>query len=269
MIYFSWPFLAILLTALSISGCSFFKNTPSIPKPEMVFIKGGSFLMGDIIDSLNTDALPIHEVSLADFYIGKYEVTFAQFDAFARKTGRLLLEDDNYGRGDRAVVRVDWHDAQAYCNYFGWRLPSENEWEYAARAGGKAFLFSGTNDPDSLSNFAIIESEDLSFSFSVGTKKPNELGLYDMSGNVSEWIGEYYQFYEKPDELHDLENSAVRIIRGGSFNSWESTAKLYWRVGVLSDSKFYEVGFRCAVSQEELNKQRFLNGFFHSKPETP
>jgi formylglycine-generating enzyme required for sulfatase activity len=90
-----------------------------------------------------------------------------------------------------------------------------------------------------------------------------------MSGNTQEWIGQYYQFYERPEELHDLENSMVRILRGGSFNSWVSTSKVYWRVGVLSDAKFYEVGFRCAVSQEELNKQRFLNGLFHSKPAKP
>ncbi len=261
--------LYLLLIIILTCSCSVFKKTPNIPKPDMVKVEGGTFLMGDIIDSTNTDALPIHEVSLDDYYIGKYEVTFAQYDAFAKTTGRELPPDEHYGRGDRAVVRVDWHDALAYCNYFGWRLPTEAEWEYAARAEGKATLFAGTNNPDSLSKYAITEKDDLSFSFRVGTKKPNELGIYDMSGNVSEWIGEYYQFYERPEEMHDLENSMVRIIRGGSFNSWVNTAKVYWRVGVLSDAQFYEVGFRCAVSQEELNTQRFLNGFFHFKPTKP
>jgi formylglycine-generating enzyme required for sulfatase activity len=235
----------------------------------MIKVNGGAFFMGDIIDSVNTDALPIHEVKIDDYYIGKYEVTFAEYDAFAKATGRELPEDDNYGRGDRAVVRVDWYDADAYCNYFGWRLPTENEWEYAARSGGKEFLYSGTNNPDSLQNYAITSESNVSFSFKVGTKKPNELGIYDMSGNVQEWIGQYYQFYEKPKELHDLEGNMIRILRGGSFNSWVTTSKVYWRVGVLSDAKFYEVGFRCAVSQEELNKQRFLNGLFHFKPAEP
>jgi formylglycine-generating enzyme required for sulfatase activity len=251
------------------SGCAIFKNTPEISKPDMVKVSGGSFLMGDIIDSTNTDALPVHKVKLDDFYIGKYEVTFAQYDAFANATGRELPVAGNYGRGNRAVVRVDWYDAQAYCNYFGWRLPTENEWEYAARSGGKEFLYSGTNNPDSLAQYAITQENNISFSFRVGTKKPNELGIYDMSGNVQEWIGEYYQFYERPDELSDLNNSMIRILRGGSFNSWVNTSKVYWRVGVLSDAKFYEVGFRCAISQEELNKQRFLKGFFHFKPAKP
>ena len=225
--------------------------------------------MGDVIDSTNTDALPIHKVTLPDYYIGKYEVTFSQYDAFAKATDRELPPDDNYGRGDRAVVRVDWYDAQAYCNYFGWRLPTENEWEYAARAEGKKLLYSGTNESDSLKKYAIYSEEDISFSFKVGTKKPNDAGIYDMSGNVSEWIGQYYQFYENPDQWHDLENSMVRIIRGGSFKTSSGRTKTYWRVGVLSDAKFYELGFRCAVSQEELNKQRFLNGFFHLKPAKP
>ena len=251
------------------SGCSLFKNTPNIQKPAMIKVSGGAFLMGDIIDSTNTDALPIHEVHLDDYYIGKYEVTFAEYDAFAQATGRELPDDEHYGRGERAVVRVDWYDAEAYCNHFGWRLPTETEWEYAARSGGKEFLYSGTNNPDSLSNYAITNKDNISFSFKVGTKKPNELGIYDMSGNVQEWIGEYYQIYKYPEEMHDLENSMVRILRGGSFNSWTSTAKVHWRVGVLSDAEFYEVGFRCAVSQEELNKQRFLNGFFHFKPAKP
>ncbi len=265
---FQLPLYLLLIIILTCS-CSVFKKTTNLPKPKMVKVEGGTFLMGDLIDSTNTDALPIHEVSLDDYYIGKHEVTFTQYDAFAKATGRELPPDEHFGRGDRAVVRVDWHDALAYCNFFGWRLPTETEWEYAARAEGKAYLFAGTNDPDSLSKYAITEKDAVSFSFRVGTRKPNELGIYDMSGNVSEWIGSYYQFYENPEDLHDLENSMVRIIRGGSFNSWLNTTKVYWRVGVLSDAEFYEVGFRCAVSQEELNKQRFLKGILHRKPAKP
>lgn len=261
--------LYLLLITLLASGCSIFKSTPALPEPKMVKVNGGTFLIGDIIDSLNTDALPIHKVTLGDYYIGKYEVTFAQYDAFAKATGRTLPGEDNYGRGDRAVVRVDWYDARAYCKHFGWRLPTETEWEYAARSGGKKYLFSGTNNPDSLYRYAITENDDISFSFSVGSRKPNELGLYDMSGNVLEWIGSYYQFYEKPGELHDLKNSMVRILRGGSFYSWINTSKVYWRIGVLSDATSYDIGFRCAVSQAELNNQRFLNGFFHIKQAKP
>ena len=150
------------------------------------------------MEGKNSDALPLHEVTLGDYYIGQHEVTFSQYDAFARATGRELPPDDNYGRGDRAVVRVDWYDARAFCNYFGWRLPSENEWEYAARSEGKEYMYAGINHLDSLSNYAITSEDQISFSFKVGTKKPNELGIHDMSGNTQEWIGQYYQFYERP-----------------------------------------------------------------------
>lgn len=262
-------FLCLITGSLLCTSCSVFKNTTAISKPEMVFVEGGAFLMGDLIDSTNTDALPLHEVRLGDFYIGKYEVTFGEYDEFARQTGRPLPEDDHYGRGERAVVRVNWDDALAYCKYFGFRLPAETEWEYAARSGGKKQLYPGTNNPDSLLQYAITDQANISFAFRTGSKKPNELGLHDMSGNVAEWIGRYYQYYENPGQLHDLEKSAVRIIRGGSFNSHYNQAKVYWRVAVLSSAEYYNLGFRCAISQEELNKQRFLKGFFHRKPKRP
>ncbi|MEX1161206.1 MAG: SUMF1/EgtB/PvdO family nonheme iron enzyme [Balneolaceae bacterium] len=231
-------------------GCTLFQNVPSIPAPEMILVEGGTFMMGDVIEQKNEDALPLHLVELNDFYIGKYEVTYAQYDAFAVYTKSPLPEDNNHGRGDRAVARVSWHDALSYCNFFELRLPTENEWEYAAREGGRNLLYSGTSNPDSLKYFAISE---VSYSFYVGSKQANALGIHDMSGNVSEWIGNYYQFYEKPEEWHDIKNSSVRIIRGGSFsgsNISHVTAKSFWRVGVLSDAKYYDIGFRCAKSAE-------------------
>lgn len=246
-----------------LTGCSLFRQIPQVEAPEMVFIEGGRFTMGDVADTTNTDALPLHRVTTTDYYIGRYEVSYRLYDAFAEATGRELPEDDGFGRGRRAVVNVDWYDADAYCRYFGWRLPSEIEWEYAARSGGRVQRFSGTNDRDSLSMYSINKDDDLRFSYPVGSRKPNAAGLYDMSGNVQEWIGRYYQFYEKPGEYSDLENTMIRITRGGSFNSWAVLNKTSHRVGVLSDSEFYDVGFRCAVSQEELNKKRFLKGFFH------
>ncbi|MBD3616927.1 MAG: SUMF1/EgtB/PvdO family nonheme iron enzyme [Gracilimonas sp.] len=228
----------------------------------MVFVKGGTFIMGDVIDSTNDDALPLHEVTLDNFYIGKYEVTYKQYDDFALATNRALPNDRNYGREKRAVVYVNWYDARAFCNYWDWRLPTEAEWEYAARSGGKLTPYSGTNTPDSLELYAVTSNSDINFSYPVGSKKPNELGLYDMSGNVLEYVGSFYQHYSAPDSLYDLENRGVRIIRGGSFEEEIEVNRTYWRVGTYDLMVHNDVGFRCAITQEELNNSGFLKGMF-------
>lgn len=214
----------------------------------MVFVKGSHYKMGDFFQQRNDDALPVHQAKVEDFYIGKYEVSFAEYDKFALATGRHLPDDDGYGRGIRAVVYVNWHDAASYCAYFGFRLPSEWEWEYAARSGGREQVYSGTSNPDSLKYYSIIETQ---HSFYVGAKKPNGLGLYDMSGNVYEWIGNYYQYYENPASLQDLENSSIRLIRGGSFS--QSARKNYSRVGVLAHTSNADIGLRCAVSAADYS----------------
>lgn len=262
-------FLLALIFVFSLSNCSVFKNTPSTSKPEMVFVEGGTFLMGDVIKRSNSDALPLHEVNIKDFYIGKYEITFEQYDEFALNTGRELPNDRDYGRGQRAVVYINWHDAQAFCNYWGWRLPTEKEWEYAARSRGKKMQFSGTNNIDSLDVYAVTKNSNINFSYLAGSKKPNELGLYDMSGNVLEMTGSFYQSYSAPDSIINLQDRGLRVVRGGSFLERISTNQTFWRVGTYDLMIHNDVGFRCAVSQEELNKQGFLNGLFQFKEKQP
>lgn len=125
--------LSIVLIMVFVTGCSLFKSTTKdLPTPEMVLIEGGIFTMGDGYERKNPDSTPVHEVTLPDFKIGKYEVTYEEFDAFAKRTDRKLPESDSMGRGSRAVAFVDWYDAKAFCEFHGWRLPTEQEWEYAA-----------------------------------------------------------------------------------------------------------------------------------------
>lgn len=212
----------------------------------MVLIQGGSYIMGDVFEEANNDALPLHSVEIESFYLSRYETTMAQYDEYAAARGLDSLRDDGRGRATRAAGYVTWEEASAYCRYFGYRLPSEEEWEYAARAGGKDWKYSGTNDLDSLKYYAITNSTNIPYSYYVGSLRPNPLGLYDMSGNVFEWIGEYYQFYQEPENMHNLERDAVRIIRGGSFNEERNTNSTYWRVGTLSDVRANDIGFRCA-----------------------
>ena len=243
--------IKIYLTSLLfiLSSCTLFRHSPKSYAPEMVMIAGGSFTVGDFYEEANTDALPLHQQTIKPFLIGKYEVTFDQYDDFANRTGRKLPNDGGFGRDDRAVVYVNWDDANAFCKSLGYRLPSEIEWEYAARSGGQNYLYSGTNDPDSLSIYALINNRDINFSLPVGTFRPNKLGLHDMSGNAFEWVDEFYQFYRSPEDLHDHKNDAIRIIRGGSFNEERATTRTYWRAGTLRDVEANDIGFRCATSK--------------------
>lgn len=248
--------LFVITLLVSLSGCALFRSTlrEQLLPMEMTKVEGGTFLMGDVMERKNDDSLPLHEVTLGDFYIGTYEVTYEQYDAFAKATERPLPEDDDRGRGDRAVIYVTWDDALAFCNAYGYRLPTEQEWEYAARSGGLNQLYAGTSDPDSLDQYSRHAENSGPYSYLVGTKQPNDLGLYDMSGNVSEFIGDYYPFFKtNPDsiEYYPLNERAMRVIRGGSFNSDDETLRTYWRVGVLGELEDHTIGFRCAVSDEE------------------
>ncbi|PWN07972.1 formylglycine-generating enzyme family protein [Rhodohalobacter mucosus] len=249
--------LSIPLLLIFMSGCTLFR--PSIQSQltpmEMTRIQGGTFTMGDVFEEGNDDSLPLHEVILNDFYIGTFEVTYQQFDTFADVTNRSRPRDDGRGRGSRAVVYVDWYDAVDFCKTYGYRLPTEQEWEYAARSGGLNHLYSGTSNPDSLTHYARYSDNSGAYTFDVGTKRPNDLGLYDMSGNVSEFVGDYYPFFKTdPDsiEYYPLDERGMRVIRGGSFNSSpENVLRTYWRVGVLAELGDHTLGFRCAVSADE------------------
>ncbi|MDZ7717540.1 MAG: SUMF1/EgtB/PvdO family nonheme iron enzyme [Balneolaceae bacterium] len=248
--------LFVITLLLGLSGCALFQPTirEKLLPMEMTKVEGGTFLMGDSFERENDDSLPLHKVTLDDFYIGTYEVTYEQYDAFAKATERPLPRDDDRGRGKRAVIYVTWEDALAFCNAYGYRLPTEQEWEYAARSGGLHQLYAGTSNPDSLDHYARHLENSGPYAYLVGTKQPNELGLYDMSGNVSEYVGDYYPFYKtNPDSIqyYPLDERAMRVVRGGSFNSEDVTLRTYWRVGVLGDLEDHTVGFRCAVSEKE------------------
>lgn len=211
----------------------------------MVYVKGGTYLMGDFFEDSNSDALPTHIVHISDFKISKFETTYSQFDYFAKINNIPLPKSEILERANRAVTFITWDEAVAFCSYYGMRLPSEAEWEYAARSGGKRQVISGSTSLDSLYIMALTNHERHTESDVVGKKEPNDLGIYDMSGNVFEWIGNYYQFYTKPGAMHNIKEDDMRLIRGGSFYENVLANRTYWRTGTLRDIRAEDVGFRC------------------------
>lgn len=246
-----WMLSSLLVMVFILNqGCSVFKPIHKTLIPiDMVPVPAGTFIMGDLFFEENEDALPLHSLSLPDFWVGQYEITYAQYDAFAKASGLPLPEDNELGRGDRAVVFITWDEAYAFCAAYGLRLPTEQEWEYAARSGGKKELYSGTNDPDQMNQLSRNRDNSAPYVMQPATKEPNGLGIYDMTGNAFEWIGAYYQFYPdsgKTAQWYNLESMDMRVIRGGSFREETRTLHTYWRVAVLRDTRDDDLGFRCA-----------------------
>lgn len=164
----------------------------TIVVPETVLVTGGSYKMGQ--GSLVESERPAHTVNLASFYIGKYEVTQREY---ASVMGAGGMENFFPGCDSCPVERVSWFHVQDYLKRLNeltgmhFRLPTEAEWEYAARGGAhsKGYKYSGSNAPQSV-GWTVGFSN--SKTHPVGQKKPNELGIYDMTGNVFEWCSDYY-----------------------------------------------------------------------------
>ncbi len=202
----------------------------SVSIPEMVQVSPGSFMMGG---STLRNETPIHSVHFTKpFAIAKYETTFDEYDRFALATGRRLSDDRGRGRGQKPVDNVTWDDANAYAIWLSqqtgnrYRLPTEAEWEYAARSGGKDEIWAGTSDEGRLKFYAVYEERysDAFPSESVGKRKPNGLDLYDMSGNVAEWVEDCWHtdYSGAPtDGSAWIEGGycSRRVIRGGSWYS--------------------------------------------------
>jgi formylglycine-generating enzyme required for sulfatase activity len=226
-----------------------------IAEPEIVFVKGGCFQMGDIFGKGDEDERPVHKVCVDDFYIGKYEVKQREWVEImgANPSG---FKDCN----DCPVENVSWVDVSKYIKKLRektgkkYRLPTEAEWEYAARSGGKKDLWAGTSDDVKLGDYAWNYYNADESTHPVGQKKPNWLGIYDMSGNVSEWVWDGYnkKYYETspkdnpkaPLDEHEIE----RVFRGGSWISNPWAIRTTDRSRYAPDTKDPVCGFRLALS---------------------
>jgi formylglycine-generating enzyme required for sulfatase activity len=206
----------------------------------MVFIKGGTFMMGS--SAGDPDEQPVHEVTVSGFYMDKTEVTQAEYK---RVTGH---NPSHFNKCPTCPVeQVSWNDAKAYCEKIEKRLPTEAEWEYAARAGTATKYYWG-NSMDRSYAWNIDNSR--SKTHPVGQKKPNAWGLYDMSGNVWEWCSDWYGQYSSDSQTDPAGASSgtSRTLRGGSWVDVDALLGSVYRNRLEPDVRVEFCGLRCVRS---------------------
>ena len=276
---------------------------------ELVFVKGGCFLMGDTFGDGIYNEKPVHEVCVDDFYIGKYEVTNSEFEQFINETGyRTKAEKkgtspglsekgiDDFGeksginwrhplwpsdnitnKMNHPVVQVSWGDAYQYIRWLNkicwlkkqrlrYRFPTEAEWEFAARSRGKEYKYSWGNgalsgniaDQSLIRYCSIYEvcggyDDGYVYTAPVGSFSANDLGLYDMSGNVWEWCSDryddkYYGTGPKNNPLGAGYDKLYKVARGGSWYYVQRYSRASNRDFYSGDSRNFDVGFRLVVT---------------------
>ena len=243
---------------LSSSGSSLSGNALTIPVKnginiEMVKVEAGSFDMGATPEMENPDASekPVHRVTLTNNYnIGKYEVTQALWQA-------VMGNNPSYFKGeDLPVEQVSWNDCQDFISKLNamtgkkFRLPSEAEWEYAARGGKKSrgYQYSGSN---TLGDVAWNDGNSGSKTHAVGTKQPNELGIYDMTGNVWEWCQDWYGSYSSSPQTNPTGavSGSGRVYHGGSWVSSARDCRSSYRGLSTPGARSFILGLRLVLSE--------------------
>ncbi len=215
-----------------------------------MYIKGGEFWMGSPDGAGKIYERPQHKVQLSGFWIGKYEVTQGEYEALMGKNSSCFKGDAR-----RPVENVSWHDAKEFCAKFSSkygvtaRLPTEAEWEYAARAGTTTAYYWGDNIDG---NYCWYEDNSGLETHPVGEKRPNAWGLYDMAGNVCEWCEDWYalDYYSKSsakDPKGPLSGSD-RVLRGGSWYFSGDLARSAYRDRGLPAGHGGSYGFRVVLS---------------------
>ena len=220
---------------------------------EMIYVKGGTFMMGateEQGDDAYGDEKPVHSVTLSDYYIGKFEVTQGLWKAIMDNNN-----PSNFQNGDDyPMYYVNWEEAQEFCKKLSqltgktYVLPTEAQWEYAARGGVKSrgYKYSGSN---TIGNVAWYGDNSSSSTHPVATKQPNELGLYDMSGNVWEWCSDWKGYYSSKSQSNPTGPStgSYRVLRGGSWSSYAGHCRVSYRNYYIPSGRNNYNGFRVVL----------------------
>ena len=287
---------SLLVVTSALSGCSLYyesqaKDMVQRQMDAMVFVEGGEFMMGNPGGwSVRSDTIPAHRVIVDDFYIQKYEVSQEDFELFMAVTGYEPsdsrykdMKDEMPERFDNVLPAVtSWVDSNAFCLWLGKhtgkevRLPTEAEWEYAARAQGQMLPYA-TENGEAIENVSMaaktessrysVPSEKASLPNPPGVFPPNALGLYDMSSNVGEWVGDKYSddYYQRSPidnpkgpalgQIDIFEGLSYRVLRGGHYEEFEGNTTVTRRKGserLAAKSR----GFRCSWVGSVSSKSR-------------
>lgn len=236
---------------------------------EFVSVKGGCYIMGDSVGDGDPNERPAHEVCVSDFAIGKHEVTNAQYRMFAAEHNSNRNERDHLNEDSQPVVNVSWDDAVAFAAWLSeksratYRLPTEAEWEYAARSGSSLSHFWG-NDPNEACKYANVADmtakqqwakwttfncdDKFAVSAPVGSFTANGNGLFDMLGNVWEWCGDVYnsEAYTRLPKDNPVYGGAgeYRVMRGGGWSNGPLGVRSSHRVGLSPEFGHHALGFR-------------------------
>ncbi len=220
---------------------------------EFVLIKGGCFQMGDLFGEGQADEKPVHAVCVDDYYIGKYEVTQGQWQSVMGNNPSFFKNC-----GEKCPVeQVSWNDIQEFIKKLNaktgkkYRLPTEAEWEYAARSGGKKEKYAGTSSDVELGKYAWYSANSGGSAHPSGQKQPNSLGLYDMTGNVWEWCQDWYgeKYYSQSPRKNPSgpQSGTRRVLRGGAWLFEPAGIRAATRYGLTPASRSDLYGFRLSL----------------------
>jgi formylglycine-generating enzyme required for sulfatase activity len=242
--------------------------------PEMVVVPSALFKMGDVQGGGGKDEIPVHTVAIQKpFAIGRYEITFDEYDRFVKATDGKLPPEEGWGRAGRPVILVWWQDAVNYAMWLSaqtgkrYRLPTEAEWEYAARGGKETAYWWGENFVKGMANCNGCGSQwDNRETAPVGSFEPNMFGLYDTAGNVAEWVQDCWHdnyigapptgsawLKEKGGNCGYEEGSLkinFRVVRGGSWNDAPRLLRSSSRTKYSGDIRSSHIGFRLVQDIE-------------------
>ena len=252
--------MKLIIILLVFLPLSFFAQLPKDIEIQFIEVPEGTFVMGSPENEVGREKdEKQHPVTLTRFKISKYEITYEQYIYFCKMTNHPRPDSDGLRKGKYPIVNVDWYDADAFAKWVGGRLPSEAEWEYACRAGTSTPFHTGENlttqQANYDGNYPYNKNEKgitVGKTTEVGLYPPNNWGIFDMHGNVWEWVNDWY-LPEYPSEITvnpvgPLESQLEKVGRGGSYYDGAVEARSADRGAQSPKTKGSNLGFRIVIN---------------------